>query len=148
MELEAELRAAVEHDERMGLKGAWLRNIKILLDTLATLRSDNERLGRERDSEHQLRIRLEIQRDEANAYGDEEAKRAQSAEAERDTLLAQVEMMRSALEPFAWVGQWLFARDLPDDTPIVTIQGLGKDVHLTRGMFKAAHTAALTKEPS
>lgn len=57
---------------------------------------------------------------------------------------ARVEAI-AALEPFAWVGQWLFARDLPDETPMVTVTGVGKDVHLTRGMFKAAHTAhALT----
>ncbi len=44
------------------------------------------------------------------------------------------------LEPFAWVGQWLFARDLPDDTPVATFTGLHRPAHLTRGMFKAAHT--------
>lgn len=52
-----------------------------------------------------------------------------------------VDGMKAALEPFAWVGSWLFARDLPDDTPMVTVTGAGKDVQLTRGMFKAAHTA-------
>lgn len=49
-------------------------------------------------AERQLRIRLEIQRDEANAYGDEEAKRANAAEAERDTLLAQVGRLTEALQ--------------------------------------------------
>ncbi len=47
----------------------------------------------------------------------------------------------AALEPFAWIGQWMFARNLPDDTPVVTITGLHKPIALTRGMFKAAHTA-------
>jgi hypothetical protein len=59
----------------------------------------------------------------------------------------QTEELEKALEPFARIGQWLFARDLPDETPMVTVQGAGKDVHLTRGMFKAAHLAhrALTE---
>jgi len=54
-----------------------------------------------------------------------------------------------ALEPLAWIGQWLFARDLPDDTPMVSIEGGGKPFTLTRGMFKAAHTAfaALSQAP-
>jgi hypothetical protein len=58
--------------------------------------------------------------------------------------------VRAALEPFAWVGQWLFARDLPDETPMVTIQGIGRDIALTRGMFKKAHTvlAALSRPPT
>jgi hypothetical protein len=58
--------------------------------------------------------------------------------AERDADLA---LKDAALEPFAWIGQWLFARDLPDDTPMVTIEGAGKPFVLTRGMFKTAHSA-------
>jgi hypothetical protein len=45
-----------------------------------------------------------------------------------------------ALKPFAWIGQWMFARDLPDDTLVVEVRTLGEPVRLTRGMFKAAHT--------
>jgi hypothetical protein len=52
-----------------------------------------------------------------------------------------VEALREALKPFAAIGQWLFARDLPDDTPMVTFTGLHRPFDLTRGMFKAAHTA-------
>ncbi|MGN6539160.1 MAG: hypothetical protein ACTHKQ_25965 [Mesorhizobium sp.] len=59
---------------------------------------------------------------------------------------AECEKLEAALEPFAWIGQWLFARDLPDDTPMVTIEGAGKPFNLTRGMFKAAHTALSQKE--
>lgn len=47
-----------------------------------------------------------------------------------------------ALRPFAEIGQWLFARDLPDDTPLVEAGGInGFTVTLTRGHFKAAHRA-------
>lgn len=55
-----------------------------------------------------------------------------------------------ALEPFAEIGAWLFARDLPDETPLVTINAInGVHWHLTRGHFKAAHTAcrALAEPP-
>jgi hypothetical protein len=47
-----------------------------------------------------------------------------------------------ALEPFADIGQWLFARDLPDGTAIVEVRGINEfNWALTRGEFKAAHTA-------
>jgi hypothetical protein len=50
--------------------------------------------------------------------------------------------LMEALEPFAAIGQWLFARDLPDDTPMVQVDGLnGYNAVLTRGHFKAAHLA-------
>lgn len=62
------------------------------------------------------------------------------------TLTRERDEAREALKPFAWIGQWLFARDLPDDTPMVTVQGLGKPFYLTRGMFNAAHTARQSKE--
>lgn len=55
---------------------------------------------------------------------------------------AQYEALMGAVEPFAWIGQWMFARDLPDDTPVVTIHHLnGRTTSLTRGQFKAAHAA-------
>lgn len=57
---------------------------------------------------------------------------------------AQLAEARKALEPFAWIGQWFFARDLPDETPVVVVEGAGKPFSLTRGMFKAAHTARRT----
>lgn len=53
-----------------------------------------------------------------------------------------------ALRPFAEIGQWLFARDLPNDTPLVEAGGInGYGMTLTRGHFKAAHRAlqALTE---
>lgn len=47
-----------------------------------------------------------------------------------------------ALKPFAAIGQWLFAGDLPDDTPMVLLEGInGGRGYLSRGHFKAAHTA-------
>lgn len=63
-------------------------------------------------------------------------------EARAERAEAQLAEARKALEPFAWIGQWLFARDLPDETPVVMVEGAGKPFALTRGMFKAAHTAA------
>ncbi len=50
-----------------------------------------------------------------------------------------------ALEPFASIGQWLFARDVPDDTTMVEFDGLnGYRPRLTRGHFKAAFLALRT----
>lgn len=50
--------------------------------------------------------------------------------------------MRKALKPFAEIGAWLFARNLPDDTPVVDIKGLnGAATAFTRGDFKRAYTA-------
>ena len=47
-----------------------------------------------------------------------------------------------ALRPFAEIGQWLFARDLPDDTPMVDAIGInGHALRLTRGDFKRASLA-------
>lgn len=79
-------------------------------------------------------------------------------DAERDAarregaeLRALDEAARDALSPFAAVGQWLFARpEVPDDTPMVDIEGLnGHHAALTRGHFKAAFTAydALAARP-
>lgn len=34
------------------------------------------------------------------------------------------EQIIAALQPFAQIGAWLFARDLPDETPVVEISGL------------------------
>jgi len=50
--------------------------------------------------------------------------------------------MLAALGPFASIGEWLFARDLPDDTVMVEVTGLHKPLYLTRGMFKAAHLSS------
>lgn len=50
--------------------------------------------------------------------------------------------IRAALAPFADIGCWLFARDLPDDDPLIEVNMLnGVKTALTRGHFKAAHTA-------
>ncbi|WP_198341564.1 hypothetical protein [Burkholderia ubonensis] len=59
--------------------------------------------------------------------------------------MAWINQARAALEPFAAIGQWLFARPLPDETPVVDVRGLhGQSGALTRGMFKAAHAALQT----
>lgn len=55
--------------------------------------------------------------------------------------------LEGALAPFAEIGQWFFARDLPDETPVVEITGLSGRTFLTRGMFKSAHSA-LTVQPA
>lgn len=49
---------------------------------------------------------------------------------------------QDALRPFAEVGQWYFALPVPDDEPAVIFTGLnGYNITLTRGHFKAAHSA-------
>jgi len=56
----------------------------------------------------------------------------------------QLVQARRALAPFAEVGSFLFARPLPDDTPMVDLQGLNGQVgNLTRGDFKFAHQARI-----
>jgi hypothetical protein len=61
---------------------------------------------------------------------------------ERDRLRAEKAELVAALQPFASIGQWLFARVLPDETPVVKISGInGSKSALTRGQFKAAHSA-------
>lgn len=70
-----------------------------------------------------------------------QALRAYAArEAQRGRVDAEV---AAALGPFADVGVWLFARpDIPDDTPMVEFSRLNtSNGALTRGHFKAAHTA-------
>ncbi|MGF6603992.1 hypothetical protein P3T23_008747 [Paraburkholderia sp. GAS448] len=48
----------------------------------------------------------------------------------------------AALRPFADIGAWLFARMLPDDTPVVDVKRLnGAETSLTRDAFKAAFMA-------
>lgn len=48
----------------------------------------------------------------------------------------------AALAPFADIGCWLFARNVPDETVMVEIDMLnGAKIYLTRGHFKAAHLA-------
>jgi len=57
------------------------------------------------------------------------------------------EAVRAALIPFAEIGCWLFARNLPDDDPLVDVSLLnGARTALTRGDFKAAHTALQSLE--
>lgn len=53
-----------------------------------------------------------------------------------------------ALRPFAEIGAWMLARpQVPDDTPVVTVQGInGCDWVLTRGDFKHAALAAQPQE--
>lgn len=102
VELEAELRAGLDSPDGLWWKvgGRLLRVdppelIRYLLDTIVTLRSDNERLGRERDADIDA---LHGTFSKPIAVLQE---RVAAAEAERDTLLAQVAKMRGALEPFA-----------------------------------------------
>jgi hypothetical protein len=65
------------------------------------------------------------------------------AAAEIERLRTLTEQAREALEPFADIGAWLFATNLPNDTPLVDVRGLnGTATSLTRGHFKAAHAAA------
>lgn len=65
--------------------------------------------------------------------------------AEVSRLTSERDAARRALEPFAWIGQWLFARNIPDDTPAVKFDSInGKEVVLTRGHFKEAHRATLS----
>lgn len=48
----------------------------------------------------------------------------------------------NALQPFAELGQWFFARDVPDETPVAEFEGLNNyKIILTRGHFKVAHSA-------
>jgi len=67
---------------------------------LATLRADNERLGRERDEWRDAAFLSDCE-----AYSglpmEDALTRVEAAEAERDTLLAQVEKMRGVLTEIA-----------------------------------------------
>lgn len=58
-------------------------------------------------------------------------------------LQRQWRVMREALQPFADVGSWFFARpQVPDETPVFELIGLnGHNGALTRGQFKAANLA-------
>src|SRR5262249_32825905 len=59
-----------------------------------------------------------------------------------DAATAEIAALRAALEPFAEIGQWLFARQAPDDELMLGFQGInGYEIALTRGHFKAAHSA-------
>ena len=61
----------------------------------------------------------------------------------------KIDQAMAALSPFADIGAWLFARNLPDDTPAVEVRGLnGSAGCLTRGQFKAAFTALRLLEES
>jgi len=70
------------------------------------------------------------------------AARITALEAENAALRAKMAEADRALAPFAGIGAWLFARDLPDVMPLVDLLGInGASGVLTRGHFKAAHTA-------
>ncbi len=69
-------------------------------------------------------------------------KRITALEAENAALKAKMAEADRALAPFAGIGAWLFARDLPDATPVIDLVGInGASGVLTRAHFKAAHTA-------
>jgi len=71
-----------------------------------------------------------------------QSQRITALEAENAALKAKMAEADRALAPFAGIGAWLFARDLPDAMPLVDILGInGASGVLTRGDFKAAHTA-------
>ena len=84
---------------------------------------------------------MQIVLDAAEAHINEPA-RVAALEAENAALRAKMAEADRALAPFAGIGAWLFARDLPDATPVVDLVGInGASGVLTRGHFKAAHTA-------
>lgn len=61
--------------------------------------------------------------------------------------VTEIERLREALKPFAEVGQWLHARPIPDDTPMVEFQGMNNyKIIVTRGHFKAASSALASAE--
>lgn len=116
-------------------------NIATILNALATLRADNERLGRERD-EARARIKEldDAGRQIANMLGSI-GDQLEAAGAERDTLLAQVEKMREALEEIATrdVHPYIQIGDDPNECgPTIMIDG----------QYAKIARAALTKEPS
>lgn len=52
------------------------------------------------------------------------------------------EQIIEALRPFAEIGAWLFARNLPDETPVIEVHHINNiRSALTRGQFKAASLA-------
>lgn len=55
----------------------------------------------------------------------------------------EIDRLRAALQPFANVGGWFFARpEVPDETPVVDLCFInGVAGALTRGQFKAANSA-------
>ncbi|MCA1831245.1 MAG: hypothetical protein LC750_00595 [Actinobacteria bacterium] len=73
----------------------------------------------------------------------EHEERYSALEAREEYRKLENERLRTALKPFAEVGQWLFARpEIPDSNPVVGLPGInGYEVTLTRGHFKAAHSA-------
>lgn len=62
---------------------------------------------------------------------------------EMAVLQRQWRMMRDALQPFANIGCWFFARpQVEDETPVITFEILnGQLSSITRGQFKAAFSA-------
>lgn len=63
---------------------------------------------------------------------------------------SRVKEFELALKPFAEIGGVMFARNLPDETPVVEIKGLNGALGcFTRGDFKKAHRAVYpTAHPS
>ena len=104
-------------------------------NTIATLRADNERLGRERDADIDA---LHGTFSKPIAVLQE---RVAAAEAERDTLLAQVAKMRGALEPFAAAAEHFDCHVKDGDVVPISLRHI-------RARHVFAARAALTKEPS
>lgn len=88
-------------------------------------------------------VSCELQRDEWKKYADAGLSSYAELQSEVASLSSRLSTALKALEPFAEVGQWLFAQpDVPDAAPMVHINGLnGMNGALTRGHFKAAHSA-------
>lgn len=90
---------------------------------------------------------LEVERDLAASASKENYRLAEKyldrAEAAERSLDVHGETMRTALQPFAEIGAWLFARpEMPDSEPMVEVLLLNNARYaLTRGEFKAAHRA-------
>jgi len=53
----------------------------------------------------------------------------------------RIAVLEEALKPFAEIGAFMFARNLPDETPVVEIKVLNGATYFTRGDFKRAHIA-------
>lgn len=166
-EEEAALRKWAAESARPDMLGELRGDVRRLLALIDAARAETAAVVRERD---EALAKLASRKDELLAWqegdpldpdwiadqceatargenGDGVSKDGRALWARMAALFREIPALRSlaadlveGLEPFAWVGQWLFARDLPDDTPVATFTGLHRPAHLTRGMFKAAHT--------
>lgn len=171
MELEAELRAASQalieaNINLVAIVDANVKRAESAEAELATLRSDNERLGRERDEreiEHRAQIADMSERFRAvnierviEQYGQdifELVARVAAATVERDTLIAQVEKMRGdeATADRLLSALWRYGNLHTVKGVIYPETGSHADTLKAADDYlyqKAIARAALTKEPS